>query len=85
MPLHPLLESVLTLLKYFGLLFGAAAVCMLVLVGLYAAMSGYASRRRRRRFAIRDLRAWVETAFPAVEWDQQRERYISKADPGRQA
>ena len=78
--MHSLLDAVLTLLKYFGLLFGTAMAAVLALVGSYAALSSYIAGRKRRRVAAQALRDWADVAFPAVEWDRERQCYFTKAE-----
>ena len=78
--MHSLLDAVLTLLKYFGLLCGVILAAGLALVGSYAALSSYIAGRKRRRVAARALRDWADVAFPVVEWDRERQCYLTKAE-----
>ena len=82
--MHSLLDAFLTLLKYFGLLFGAAMAAALALAGSYTALSSYIADRKRRRVAAQALRDWADVAFPAVEWDRERQCYLTKAERAKQ-
>jgi len=78
--LHALLDAVLTLLKYFGLLAGVSLAAVLAIVWPFSAWSNYRADQERRQAYARSFRAWADVAFPPVEWDQHWQRYLTEAE-----
>jgi hypothetical protein len=78
--LHALLDAVLTLLKYFGLLAGVSLAAVLSITGSFSAWSNYRADQERRQASARSFRAWADVAFPPVEWDRRGQRYLTEAE-----